>query len=102
MNARPFALSIAFRRGWQWPFREGDTLRVYRDGDSELLAELPASFVVELVHYYLLGVALQTRVADHLTPRPPPDRPPLAKVPAPRLPAAQGRRLRGYRAAPPA
>jgi hypothetical protein len=25
----PLALSIAFRRGWQWPFREGDTLRVY-------------------------------------------------------------------------
>jgi hypothetical protein len=39
----PLALSIAFRRGWQWPFREGDTLRVYAP-DGDLLAELPARF----------------------------------------------------------
>jgi hypothetical protein len=88
MVSRPFSLSIAFR-GWQWPFREGDTLRVYRDGDRELLAELSANFVRELVHHYLNGLALQARMADHLQPMPPP--PDL-----PRLPAATGRRLRGH------
>jgi hypothetical protein len=86
MCARGFALSVVFRRGFQWPFREGDTLRVYRHGDRELLAELPASFVLELVYNHLNGLALQARMADHLQPVPEP----------PRLPAASRRRLRGH------
>lgn len=95
MSARSLALVVAFRRGWQWPFRDGDTVRVYREGDRVLLAEIPASFLMELVHHYLMGVALQARVADHLSPLPAPDPLPLAKASAPRLPAATGRRLRG-------
>src|SRR5687768_2981567 len=76
------ALSVAFRRGLQWPFREGDTLRVYHP-DGTLVAELPARFLLDLVHHHLTGLALQTRWADHLGPAPAP----------PRLPAAAGRRL---------
>jgi hypothetical protein len=97
MDTRGIALSIAFRRGLQWPFREGDTLRVYRDGDRELLAELPAGFVLELVRHYLTAQALQAEWATYRSPLPPPNPLPLAKAPAPtpRLPAAAGRRLRG-------
>jgi hypothetical protein len=74
----PLALSIAFRRGWQWPFREGDTLRVYAP-DGDLLAELPARFVLELVHHSLVGHALQAALVTHFTPAPAP----LATVPGP-------------------
>lgn len=95
MDARPLALSIAFRRGWQWPFRDGDTLRVYQDGDRTLLAELPAAFVLELVRHYLTAQALQAELAAYRSPLRPPDPRPLAKAPPPRLPAAAGRRLRG-------
>lgn len=96
MCARPLALSVAFRRrGWQWPFREGDTLRVYRAGDRVLIAELPAPFVLQLVEHYLTGAALQAKITDHLGPMadlpPVPDEP----LPVPRLLHSQSRRLRG-------
>lgn len=95
MSAPPVALSIAFRRGWQWPFRDGDTLRVYREGDRALLAELPAAFVQALVVHALTGQALAARWADYLAPLAPPEPQPGPPTPAPRLPAATGRRLRG-------
>jgi hypothetical protein len=98
MWARSFALSIAFRRGLQWPFREGDTLRVYAEGDRELLAELPAVFVLELVRHYLTAHALQAEWAAYRSPQPAPAARPVPKPPPPpRLPAAAGRRLRGRR-----
>jgi hypothetical protein len=102
----PFALSIAFRGRLQWPFRPGDTLRVYRDGDRELLAELPASLVIELIGHHLHAVSLQRRVTDHVKVAQPtpvlidPPEPtqadlPLSNTETPRLRAATGRRLRG-------
>ena len=95
MWLRAFTLSVTFRRsGWQWPFGAGDTLRVYREGDRELIAELPAAFVLELVRHYLTAHALQAEFAAYQSP--------LVSLPAPtpsppmpRLPAATGRRLRG-------
>jgi hypothetical protein len=94
MQPQSVVVSVAFRREWQRPFRDGDSLRVYRDGDRALLAELPAAFVLALVQHYLMGQALQARVADHLTPLPTPAVKPLAKARSPRLLATQGRRLR--------
>jgi hypothetical protein len=96
MGSRGFSLVIAFRRGWQWPLRAGDTVRIYQDGDRALLAELPAAVLEELIYHALLGHALQAQVAAHRSPLPLPDPLPLAKAsPTPRLPAAAGRRLRG-------
>ena len=97
---RPLALSAVFR-GWQWPLRDGDTVRVYGGGERELVAELPARFVLELIEHYLRAAELQARVVAHLAPRPwpapaPPESRPRAPLPVPRLPAATGRRLRGY------
>lgn len=96
MPQRALALTIAFRGRdyWQRPFREGDTLRVYRLGDAELVAELPAAFLLDLVAHYLTGLALQHRIADHLGPAPVPVVTARPRS-VPRLPAAHGRRLRG-------
>ena len=100
MSTRGFALMIAFRRGWQQPFGEGDSVRIYRAGDRALLAELPAHVLEELLYHALLGHDVQALVAAHLSPLPPPEPLPLAKAfPPPRLPAAAGRRLRGRNAA---
>lgn len=94
---RAAALTVCFRRsGWQWPFREGDTLRVL-DLQAHVLVEVPAALVRELVQHYLTAATLQTTFADHLTgPTKPhlPESPPRPS-PRPRLPAARGRRLRG-------
>ena len=101
MGTRGFALMIAFRRGWQQPFGEGDSVRIYRHGDRLLLAELPAHVLEELLYHALLGQDVQALVAAHRSPLPPPAPLPLAKAsaPTPRLPAAGGRRLRGRNAA---
>jgi hypothetical protein len=74
---------------------------VYREGDRELLAELPAAFILELVRHALTAHALQAELAAYRSPLRPPDPRPLAKAPAPRLPAATGRRLRGRTPSPP-
>ena len=92
MLARPVALSVRFRaRGWQWPFRPGDSLAVYWP-DGTLVAELPATLILELVRVHLAGVAVQTQMAAHLRPLPPP---PPDPPPTPRLRAQHGRKLRG-------
>jgi hypothetical protein len=98
MGTRGFTIVIAFRRGWQWPVRSGDLVRVYRDGDRALLAELPADVLEELVYHALLGHALQAQVAAHLSPLPSLEPRPVAPPapPGPRLPAARTRRLRGH------
>ena len=38
LETGPLALSVVFR-GWQWPLRPGDTVRVYWASDRELLAD---------------------------------------------------------------
>lgn len=65
---------------------------------GHLLAELPAAFVLELLRHYLVGIRLQTRLAEVVGP--PRDKPMLPSLPRnePRLPHlrhADGRRLRG-------
>lgn len=65
---------------------------------GHLLAELPAAFVLELLRHYLVGMRLQTRLAEVVVPTR--DKPMLPSLPRnePRLPHlrhAAGRRLRG-------
>lgn len=82
MSDRSLSVVIAFRRGWQWPLREGDLVKVYQ---AEGMIEIPARLILDLIAHYLTGIRLQAAMRHDLRDAPP------------RLPAARGRRLRNHR-----
>jgi len=94
MPLRDFSLTVAFRRsGWQWPLREGDTVRVW--DAAGLAAELPGELVVAILRHYVVGARLQSAVTRHTQEMPPLRPSPPAPLPrGPRLMGVDGRRLR--------
>jgi hypothetical protein len=96
MAARHVALTIRFRRrGFQWPVAPHDSLRIYEAGTGELLAELPGSYLYDLIANHLLGLALRDQLATYRQPLPAEVQIAPILAPAPRLRGTKGRRLRG-------
>src|SRR4029453_6992891 len=73
--------------GWRARFQAGDGVEVW--ADARHLGTLPLELLVHLVWHHLQAAPLPGQLQAHLAPMAPA---------APRLPAAQGRRLRGHRA----
>jgi hypothetical protein len=73
--------------GWRYRFQAGDGVEIW--ADQRHLGTLPLELLVHLVWHHLEHATLQGQVQAHLAPMAPT---------APRLLAAQGRRLRGHRA----
>ena len=82
---------VARGTGWKWPL---GTLEVWEDTTNELVAELPAALVLQLVQHFLHGAELQARVHASRDLKPPM---PAPSPIVPRKPLrAVTRRLRGY------
>jgi hypothetical protein len=93
------SLVVAYRsRAWRWPFRDVDSLEVWAGAGAEArkVAEFPASLLLELVRQQLAAAALTLEVRAHVDA----EALRLTNLGGPRLLAAQGRHLRGYRAPP--
>jgi hypothetical protein len=73
--------------GWRYRFQAGDGVEIW--ADQRYLGTLPLELLIHLLWHHLEQATLQGQLRTHLAPMVPP---------APRLPAAQGRRLRGHRA----
>jgi hypothetical protein len=80
------SLVVAFREtGWRRPLADPVTVEVF-DQESRLVAIIPASHILALIHWQLSAHRLQGEFAAYVEPPPPPP---------PRLIGSSGRKLRG-------
>jgi hypothetical protein len=70
--------------GWRSRFQAGDGVELW--ADQRHLGTLPIEWLLHLLWHHLAAATLQDQLQGYLAPMAPA---------APRLPAAQGRRLRG-------